>query len=68
MLWLLWAGLTNKREKNFVLNKPNGLIVPSGLQWNKMIERKDIMEFIARKDFHGKSFLKQPRSRPGTCL
>jgi hypothetical protein len=47
----LWAGLTNKREKNFVLNKPNGLIVPSGLQWNKMIERKDIMEFIAKKGF-----------------
>lgn len=47
----LWTRLTNKREKNFVLNTPNGLIVPSGIQWNKIIERRDIMEYIAKKKF-----------------
>ncbi len=47
----LWTRLTNKTEKNFVFNSPNKLIVPSGLQWNKIIARKDIMEFIANKGF-----------------
>ncbi len=47
----LWARLTNKKEKNFVLSAPNGLIVPSGLQWNKMIERQDIMNYIAKNKF-----------------
>ncbi len=41
----------DRREKEFVLSSPNGIIVPSGIQWNKLAGKKAVMEFLTREKF-----------------
>ena len=51
-----WARLTNKVQNNFVLSTPNGLIVPSSIEWSKLVHTKSAMNFLLSKNFPWDTF------------